>query len=56
MIALTHMRWPNNMRLAEEVEGIDMLLCGHDHFYKAAHVKKTFVVNSGCDFKQFRFG
>lgn len=33
MIALTHMRGPNDHRLAEEVTGIDLILGGHDHDY-----------------------
>ncbi len=31
MIALTHMRTPNDLRLAKEVEEIDLILGGHDH-------------------------
>ena len=33
MIALTHMRGPNDHHLAEEVTGIDLILGGHDHDY-----------------------
>ena len=33
IIALTHMRWPNDIRLAEQVEEIDLFLGGHDHDY-----------------------
>ena len=33
MIALTHMRWPNDTRLAQKVPDIDMILGGHDHDY-----------------------
>ena len=33
MIALTHMRWPNDTRLAELVPDIDLVLGGHDHEY-----------------------
>ena len=33
VIALTHMRWPNDMRLAREVSEIDLILGGHDHDY-----------------------
>ena len=31
VIALTHMRTPNDIRLATEVEEIDLILGGHDH-------------------------
>jgi len=31
VIALTHMRTPNDMRLANEVPEIDLILGGHDH-------------------------
>lgn len=31
VIALTHMRTPNDIRLAEEVDEIDLILGGHDH-------------------------
>ena len=33
VIALTHMRWPNDIRLAQLVPEIDMILEGHDHEY-----------------------
>lgn len=33
VIALTHMRVPNDRRLAEEAAGIDLILGGHDHDY-----------------------
>ncbi len=31
VIALTHMRTPNDIRLAKEVDEIDLILGGHDH-------------------------
>ena len=31
VVALTHMRLPNDMRLAREAPGIDLVLGGHDH-------------------------
>lgn len=33
MIALTHMRAPNDRRLAKEVAEIDLICGGHDHDY-----------------------
>lgn len=31
VIALTHMRWPNDTRLAREAPEVDLVLGGHDH-------------------------
>ena len=33
VIALTHMRWNNDRRLANEAKYIDVILGGHDHNY-----------------------
>ena len=33
VVALTHMRVPNDQRLAREVQNIDLVLGGHDHSY-----------------------
>ena len=33
VVALTHMRGPNDRRLAEQATGIDLILGGHDHDY-----------------------
>ena len=53
VVALTHMRWPNTTKVATECPEVDLVLAGHDHFYRAEFIGTTFVVNSGCDFKQF---
>jgi len=42
VIALTHMRTPNDIRLAEEVEDIDLILGGHDHVYEKKMVRMKF--------------
>lgn len=39
IIALTHMRTPNDVRLAEEVDEIDLILGGHDHVYEKKMVR-----------------
>ncbi len=39
VIALTHMRTPNDIRLAKEVEEIDLILGGHDHISEFIQVK-----------------
>lgn len=36
VIALTHMRQPNDVKLAKQVPEIDAVLGGHDHFYNAS--------------------
>ncbi len=50
VIALTHMRTPNDVRLAENVAEIDLILGGHDHVYekKKACVKfcNYFIISS----------
>ena len=38
VIALTHMRSPNDIRLAENVAEIDLILGGHDHVYEKKKV------------------
>lgn len=39
VIAMTHMRWPNDRKLAEKVDNIDIILGGHDHDYGVEQVK-----------------
>ncbi len=43
VVALTHMRVPNDLRLAENVPEIDLILGGHDHHYEVKEVGKTWV-------------
>ena len=43
VIALTHMRTPNDIRLAENVEEIDIILGGHDHVYEKQKVRHTLL-------------
>ncbi|KAL4457316.1 hypothetical protein ABPG75_012181 [Micractinium tetrahymenae] len=53
VIALTHMRLPNDLRLAESVPEIDLVLGGHDHDYFLMTGKGTGVpaAKSGTDFQ-----
>ena len=37
------MRTPNDKRLAENVQEIDLILGGHDHVYEITHVSKVKV-------------
>lgn len=48
MIALTHMRTPNDIRLAENVEEIDLILGGHDHVYEELKVRYSFLLKFLC--------
>ncbi|KAK0061775.1 mannosylglucosyl-3-phosphoglycerate phosphatase [Biomphalaria pfeifferi] len=51
VIALTHMRVPNDKRLAENVSEIDIILGGHDHDYEIIDVNGRYVIKSGTDFR-----
>jgi len=53
VIALTHMRWPNDIRLAENVEEIDLILGGHDHDFGCREINGRKVVKSGTDFRNY---
>ncbi|KAH0846354.1 putative 5'-nucleotidase [Fonsecaea pedrosoi] len=57
IIALTHQREPNDNKLAEKIpEGlIDIVLGGHDHYYKHSLINGTHVLRSGSDFKQLSY-
>jgi len=53
IVALTHMRVPNDERLAHECAGVDLICGGHDHHYdcKAVGAHGTWVLKSGTDFR-----
>ncbi|XP_065915509.1 5'-nucleotidase-like [Dysidea avara] len=53
IIALTHMRMPNDVRLAESVSEIDIILGGHDHHYEVRKVNDVHILKSGSDFIEF---
>ncbi|KAK9326134.1 Metallo-dependent phosphatase-like protein [Lipomyces orientalis] len=57
VIALTHMREPNDIKLAHAVpEGtFDLILGGHDHFYSHKVANGVDVVCSGTDFRQLSY-
>ncbi|KAK7947112.1 uncharacterized protein PG986_011433 [Apiospora aurea] len=56
VIAITHMREPNDNKLAEQTDGIiDIILGGHDHYYNHSLIKGTHVLRSGTDFKQLSY-
>jgi 5'-nucleotidase len=53
VVAVTHMRWPNDRRLAREVPEINLILGGHDHDYQWEMINDTLVIKSGSDFRDF---
>ena len=57
VIALTHQREPNDDKLASKVPAglVDLVLGGHDHFYKHSIINGTHVLRSGTDFKQLSY-
>lgn len=57
IVALTHMREPNDLKLAQKTSPglIDIILGGHDHFYNHQKINSTHVLRSGTDFKQLSY-
>jgi hypothetical protein len=57
VIALTHQREPNDIKLAEKVPAglIDIILGGHDHFYAHSVINDIHVLRSGTDFRQLSY-
>ncbi|HLR60251.1 MAG TPA: bifunctional metallophosphatase/5'-nucleotidase [Pseudogracilibacillus sp.] len=50
IVVLSHLGFPQETKLAEEVEGIDIILSGHTHnrFTEPAIVNDTLIIQSGC--------
>ncbi|KAJ9137557.1 Trifunctional nucleotide phosphoesterase protein YfkN [Pleurostoma richardsiae] len=56
IVALTHMREPNDNKLAEQLgDQIDLILGGHDHYYAHSFINGCHVLRSGTDFKQLSY-
>lgn len=54
IVALTHMRLPNDRILAEACQDeIDLILGGHDHGQVCETIGKVTLVKSGTDFEEF---
>jgi 2',3'-cyclic-nucleotide 2'-phosphodiesterase (5'-nucleotidase family) len=53
VIALTHMMKENDIKLADNVRGIDLILGGHDHLVVNVKVKESTIIKSGSDFEHF---
>ncbi|KAG2499914.1 hypothetical protein HYH03_002202 [Edaphochlamys debaryana] len=53
LIALTHMREPNDRKLAAEVPEFHLILGGHDHHYVSAFIEphNNLMIKSGTDFR-----
>lgn len=51
VIAITHMKWGNDTRLAQRAEGVSLIPGGHDHDYGISKLNETWIVKSGSDFK-----
>lgn len=50
VIALTHMRTPRDIKLAEQIPEIDLILGGHDHVMVNHQYNNTLLRKSGTDF------
>ncbi|RXE57125.1 5'-nucleotidase [Methanoculleus taiwanensis] len=50
IVVVSHLGFPQEMQLAREVDGIDVLLSAHTHnrLYRPAVVNDTIVIQSGC--------
>jgi S-sulfosulfanyl-L-cysteine sulfohydrolase len=50
VVLVSHLGFPQELKLAREVDGIDVLLSGHTHnrVYRPALVNGTIVIQSGC--------
>ncbi|KAL2753115.1 hypothetical protein ACRALDRAFT_1066043 [Sodiomyces alcalophilus JCM 7366] len=56
VICITHMREPNDFKLARNTTGlVDIILGGHDHFYAHSVIDGVHVLRSGTDFKQLSY-
>jgi len=57
VVAVTHMREPNDVKLAANTPPgfIDIILGGHDHYYNHQVVNGTHILRSGSDFKQLSY-
>jgi len=53
IIAMTHLRRPNDIRLMENAPDVDLFLGGHDHDYEIIKVNDKVTLKSGADFIEF---
>jgi len=50
VVVISHLGFPQEVKLAREVDGIDVLLSGHTHnrLFEPAVVNETIIIQSGC--------
>jgi sulfur-oxidizing protein SoxB len=50
VVVVSHLGFPQEVKLAREVDGIDVLLSGHTHnrLFEPAVVNETIIIQSGC--------
>lgn len=50
IVVISHLGFPQEAKLAREIEGIDVLLSGHTHnrMYRAVVIDDTIIYQSGC--------
>lgn len=50
VVVLSHLGFPQDMQLAQDVQGVDVILSGHTHnrLESPARVGRTVVIQSGC--------
>lgn len=50
IVVISHLGFPQEVKLAREVDGIDILLSAHTHnrLYKPVIINKTILIQSGC--------
>lgn len=50
IVVLSHLGFPQEIKLAQEVAGIDVLLSGHTHnrIYEPVQINNTIIMQSGC--------
>lgn len=50
IVVISHLGFPQELKLAKEVDGVDILLSAHTHnrLYKPALVNNTILIQSGC--------
>lgn len=50
IVVISHLGFPQDARLASEVEGVDIWLSGHTHnrLYEPAYINGTAMIQSGC--------
>ncbi|XP_030423844.1 5'-nucleotidase-like [Gopherus evgoodei] len=53
IIAMTYMKWINDIRLAQNTQGIDLVPGGYDHDYEIKKGNGTWNAKSGSDFRNF---